>query len=64
MQTLQEVTKILQKKVLTATNLYWFHNDATNKSNWLYMVIPTNLDSMIDRVLNLSSKMFLLQSIC
>ena len=64
MQTLQEVTKILQKKVLTAINLYWFHNDATNKSNWLYMVIPTNLDSMIDRVLNLSSKMFLLQSIC
>ena len=64
MQTLQEVTKILQKKVLTAINLYWFHNDATNKSNWLYMVIPTNLDSMIDKVLNLSSKMFLLQSIC
>ena len=30
---LQEILKILQKKMLKVINLYWFNNDATEKSN-------------------------------
>ena len=32
---LQEIIKILQEKMLKAINLYWFHNDASEKNNSL-----------------------------
>ena len=30
---LQEIIKILHEKILKAINLYWFHNDASEKNN-------------------------------
>ena len=40
---LQEIIKILHKKMLQAINFYWFYNDASEKDT-SQMVIPTNLE--------------------
>ena len=32
---LQEIIKIMPEKMLKAINLYWFHNDASEKNNSL-----------------------------
>ena len=39
---LQEIITILHKKMLKAINLYWFHNNASEKKN--HKIVPTNLD--------------------
>ena len=40
---LNEIIKILHKKMLKTIYLYWFHNDISEEKKSL-MVIPTNLE--------------------